>query len=360
MNNNVFLNYKVSDFDSKINGLSRGMLDSDGSIGIRWEFSEGYVRLKLEISLGAGIGNRVVLEYFKDQWNMGNIHGKSLSITAFQRLRMILNLFLSGPLFSHQSLDIQMIKCIINDFVDKKLHLKPEGQQTLLDLKYRLHNNNPSDLAKPRDYYEQILNLSAGSSEGKGDIIYQKLSNDFNQFRNETIQQMINKQLILSEADKWYITGVTLGDGSFFISFGIPRIIPNYTINTNIAGSLAPEFCLYGLTNNYLEATIVGNDACRITLSGIESVSQYVLPHFEKYPIPVGAKKECFEILKLVVQILKQYNTHTPPFDVVKQLVDLAYFMNTTPKKRSYSTKEGYLNAYEQYLKQRKSNKNSN
>jgi hypothetical protein len=354
MTKNEFLSYEVSGFDSKINGLSRGMLDSDGSVAIRWEYSEGYSRFKLEVSLGAGIHNKVVLEYFKNLWNTGNIHGKLLSIHSFKTLKNMLKVFISGPLFSHQSVDIRLLKVIIHDFVNQKRHLKAEGQEIILDLKYHLHNNNPSHLANTRSQYEQMLNLSQGSSNGKGDVIYQQLMNDFNQFSNEKMKQMINKELILSEEDKWYITGLTLGDGSFFISFGIPRIIPNYTITTNLASSLAPEFCIYGLTNNYKKASKVGTDACRVSLSSVKSVSQYVIPHFEKYPIPVGAKKESFEIFKLVVQILQQYNTQTPPFDVVKQLVDLAYFMNSTPKNRLYSTKEEYLNAYEKYLKQNK------
>nr|YP_010500047.1 hypothetical protein [Gormaniella terricola]UWV18224.1 hypothetical protein [Gormaniella terricola] len=352
--NNKFYIRTSSHLTKRMNGLSRGMLDSDGSIGIRWEKDRGSPRLRLEVNLGARIENRMMLEEFKNSWGVGNIHGKLLSVQSFQTLEKMTKVFKSGPLFSHQSLDFQMIDEIKTKLVDKKLHLTPNGKEQILDLKYRLHDNKPSSLATTREDYEKMLNLSRGSSVGKGNSIYDHLASDYKEFKLETINSMKNKNLVLSEEDYWYITGFTLGDGSFFISFGIPRIIPCFTLTTNLASSLAPEFCFYGLTNEYNPASKVGNDACRMTFSSISKVMKFVIPHFEQYPLIDCPKKDVYNTYKAACEILNKHKTQVPPFSVVEELVELAYDMNPIVSDRRFESKEQYLSAYKAFLSKSK------
>jgi hypothetical protein len=142
----------------------------------------------------------------------------------------------------------------------------------------------------------------------------------------------------LPPIDPHFVTGITDGDGSFFISFKANRrIVASFTV---IQESTSKEV-LTELSEYFNCGTVydLPSAASRFQVENLEKLINHVIPHFVEYPLHT-VKKEYFEIFSQVCRLLKEGVHKTD--EGLQHIIDLAYIMNKEGKGRRL-TKEEFI-----------------
>jgi len=138
--------------------------------------------------------------------------------------------------------------------------------------------------------------------------------------------------------DPHFVSGLTEGDGTFFISFRANRrIVASYTvIQESSSREVLTELIKYFNCGAVYD---LPSAASRFQVENLDKLINHVIPHFAEYPLHT-VKKEYFEIFSQVCHLLKARVHKTD--EGLQQIIDLAYNMNKEGKGRRL-TKEEFI-----------------
>lgn len=258
-----------------------------------------FEELKLYLNSGHVVTNRSEVNYVIN--SLPQIKEKILPLIDQYPVR-------AGKLDSY--LKFKQVIEMMND----KQHLNKEGLAKIIDISYG-------------------MNLASSRTQEKKLELFKLI--EFNQEIN--IENPPTP--VLPPINPEFVSGLTDGDGSFFISFrAYGRITPSFTV---IQDSSC-EDVLIELTKYFNCGTVYhvkSANAYRFQVESLEKIINNVIPHFKNNPL-FTEKKTHFEIFSQVCDLL-QSNTHKTN-DGLLQIIDLAYNMNKEGKGRRL-TKEEFI-----------------
>ena len=202
------------------------------------------------------------------------------------------------------------------EMINNKQHLNKEGLAKIIDISYGMNLASSRTQEKKLELFKLI-----GFDK---EISFERLSAP-----------------ILPPMNPEFVSGLTDGDGSFFISFRANgRITPSFTV-------IQDSSCKDVLTElkKYFDCGTVYSlksaNAYRFQVENLEKILNNVIPHFNNNPL-LTEKKTHFEIFSQVCDLLKSNTQKTN--DGLLQIIDLAYNMNKEGKGRRLTKKEFICN----------------
>lgn len=297
-----------------------GLVQADGSFHIAVDRNKSYklgIRITPKLILSQHISAK---PFFKDLINyLGvghlNTHRDEVQIVVNslpQIKQRILPLFDLYPVRSGKLISYLKFKQVV-EMMELKEHLTAEGLAQIIEISYDM---NLVSQRKPERKLE-LLKL-IGFEQGV------------------TVKNPIIP--IVPSMDPHFVSGLTEGDGTFFISFRANRrIVASYTViqESSSKGVLTEltEFFNCGAVYDLPSA------ASRFQVQSLDKLINHVIPHFSEFPLH-SVKKEHFEIFSQVCHLLKARVHKTD--EGLQQIIDLAYNMNKEGKGRRL-TKEGFI-----------------
>ncbi len=139
-----------------------------------------------------------------------------------------------------------------------------------------------------------------------------------------------------------YITGFVDGEGTFSISFSRREklrtkieVRPSFSIsqhkrNLKILQKIQRYFGVGAIRFSKRDQNY------KYEVRSINDLIRVIIPHFEKFPLQTTKKKD-FEIFKKICHLIHSKHHLNP--DYLNQIIDLAYMMNESGKRR-YSKKK--------------------
>lgn len=140
----------------------------------------------------------------------------------------------------------------------------------------------------------------------------------------------------------WYVTGLVEGEGCFCVSFNRRRRLkvgietrPSFSISLSkrdleLVKKLREFFGCGGIRFCRSDRTY------KFEVRAIDDLWHKVIPHFKRYPL-AGQKRRDFELFAQICDLVHR-NHHLNP-NYLRQIIELAYSMNTSGKRR-YSREE--------------------
>ncbi len=135
----------------------------------------------------------------------------------------------------------------------------------------------------------------------------------------------------------WYVTGIVEGEGCFMVSFNRRKQL-KVGIETRPAFSLSLNQRDLNLLKDIQAFFHCGairysktDRTYKYEVRRVADLARKILPHFQKYPL-AGAKSQDFEKFARIVRMVHARGHLNG--DILKQIIDLAYSMNPSGKRR--------------------------
>lgn len=353
----------IDEYDANV---IAGLTDSDGGFGFTWSprsrMSIGY-QLELHWTITQLKQNASLLYWVKQKLPQGSVincgDNKIFRINTIQGFKnIVIPLFEQCPLYSPKMKSFLIMKKVIS-IIDNKEHYTTKGLQKLIALHQEL--NGPQANKISPEVWAKRFNVPFNLKAAKREV--RPVNKRYNRQVNLIRQKIANGSLVVQPG---YITGFTMGDGSFCISFGKPsqnlRIQPVFSCYQGLNSKLPLEildYCFNTKTKSIVLTKVTGNVKGRIIstrnllkfhLTGIKNAKEQIIPHFNLYPIPAGSKKQHFEIYRDVVAIFSKSRQKT--LSDVLDVIELAYEMNDRGAPRKIC-KSDYIQMVQEYFNQK-------
>lgn len=322
-------NIKMTQNFNKIHpAFISGFVQADGVFHVDISRSKDYklgVRVTPSLHLSQHINSIRFLHEIKEYFNVGHITSNknrneaSYVVNSFPKLKeVILPHFDIFTLKSGKFESYVKFKEIIN-LMDKKAHLSADGLIKIIGLSYDLNFGTQRKLENK----EELIKLILEKSKIVTPLVKTSLGSDL----TNTFESLISPE---------FISGLTDGDGSFFVSFkNNKRITVNYTIiQDSDSKSVLTEVKDYF---NCGEVYDLKSRAARFQVENLTDLTNIIIPHFMKYPLKTN-KIEHFKIFCKVCELLL-LNDHKTEEGYIK-IIELAYDMNNNGKGRKLPKKD--------------------
>jgi len=312
-----------------------GLVQSDGGFHIAIDRSKSNklgIRVTPKLILSQHISAK---SFFKD---LMNYLGVGHLITSKNEVQIVVN---SLPQIKQRILPLldlypvrfgKLISYLkfkqVVEMMELKKHLTAEGLAQIIEISYDMN------LVSQRKVERKLSLLKS--------IGFDRSIFDRSNVRLKAIELGVSVQNpilpTLPPIDPHFVSGITDGDGSFFISFKANRrIVASFTV-------IQESSCKEVLTelSEYFNCGAVydlPSAASRFQVENLEKLINHVIPHFVEYPLHT-VKKEYFEIFSQVCHLLKERVHKTD--EGLQQIIDLAYNMNKDGKGRRL-TKEEFI-----------------
>jgi hypothetical protein len=315
--------------NNKINpAFISGFIQADGVFHVDISRSKDYklgVRVTPSLHLSQHTDSINILHEIKEYFNVGHIttnknrNEANYIVNSFPKLKeVILPHFDKYTLKSGKFESYVKFKEIIN-LMDKKAHLNADGLIKIIELSYDLNFGTQRKLENKEELIHLILEKSKGVTTSVKIPLNSDLSN-------------INESSISPE----FISGLTDGDGSFFVSFRKNRrITVNYTIiQDSDSKSVLTEVKDYFNCGKVYD---LKSRAARFQVENLTDITNIIIPHFMEYSLKTN-KIEHFQIFCKVCELLL-INDHKTN-EGYNRIIELAYDMNNKGKGRRLSKKD--------------------
>lgn len=317
----------IQNFNNRINpAFISGFTQADGVFHVDISRSKDLklgVRVTPKLHLTQHTDSINILHEIKDYFNVGHITTKNnrneanYTVNSFPKLKdVIIPHFDKYTLKSGKFESYIKFKEIIN-LIDNKAHLNADGLIKIIELSYKLNFATQRKL------------------ENKNELINLVLSKKMTPLNNVALESdLIN--IVESSISPEFISGLTDGDGSFFISFRKnKRITVNYTI-------IQDSECKSVLTEvkdyfNCGKVYDLKSRAVRFQVENLADITNIIIPHFMKYPLKTN-KNEHLNIFCKVCELLLTNDHKTN--EGYNKIIDLAYDMNKNGKSRKLPKEE--------------------
>ncbi|KAG2219182.1 hypothetical protein INT45_008357 [Circinella minor] len=296
-----------------------GFTQADGNFHIALEKATKStlgLRVKPKFSLSQHISAKPFFEYLKTHLDVGYVYTSrsdvNFSVNSLPQIKnKILPLFDEYPLRDGKLNSYLRFKQVVK-MMDNKQHLTKEGLAKIIHISYSM---NPIGSLRTEENKLKLL-----KSIGYDQEIY---------LENLSIPN-------LSPINPDFVSGLTDGDGSFFISFrSNGRVTPSYTvIQDNSCRNVLEELVRYFNCGKVYD---LKSNSCRFQVENLDDIINKVIPHFNNYLL-LTEKKTHFEIFSKACELM-QSNSHKTQEGFL-ELINLAYDMNKDGKGRKLSKDE--------------------
>jgi len=321
----------IQNLNNKINpAFISGFTQADGVFHVDISRSKDYklgVRVTPKFNVCQHTDSINLLHEIKEFFNVGHIttnknrNEANYTVNSFPKLKeVILPHFDKYTLKSGKLESYVKFKEIIY-LIDKKAHLDVNGLIKIIELSYSLNFGTQRKL----ENREELINLVLEKSTLCATTLLVKDSLEYDLI--DIAESSINPE---------FLSGLSDGDGSFFVSFRKnKRITVSYTI-------IQDSGCKSLLTEvrNYFNCGKVydlKSRAVRFQVENLTDITNIIIPHFIKYPLRTN-KIEHFRIFCKVCELLlsKDHKTN----EGYNKIIELAYEMNKNGKGRSLPKKD--------------------
>lgn len=319
----------IQNLNNKINpAFISGFTQADGVFHVDISRSKDYklgVRITPLLHLSQNTDSINLLHEIKEYFNVGHIttnknrNEANYIVNSFPKLKeVILPHFDKYTLKSGKFESYLKFKEIIY-LIDNKAHLNADGLIKIIELSYNLNFGTQRKLENKEEYIKLVLEKSRAINPLVKISLESNLSN-----------------IIESSISPEFISGLTDGDGSFFVSFRKnKRITVNYTIiQDSDSKSVLTE------VKNYFNCGKVydlKSRAARFQVENLTDITNIIIPHFMKYPLKTN-KNEHLKIFCKVCELLL-INDHKTN-EGYNRIIELAYDMNNNGKGRRLPKKD--------------------
>ena len=303
-----------------------GFIQADGVFHVGISRSKDYklgVRVTPSLHLSQHINSINLLHEIKEYFNVGHIttnrNEANYIVNSFPKLKeVIIPHFDKFTLKSGKFESYVKFKEIIN-LMDKKAHLSADSLIKIIELSYDLNFGTQRKLGNK----EELIKLILERSKIETPLIKTCLESDL----TNTVESLISPE---------FISGLTDGDGSFFVSFKKnKRITVNYTIiQDSDSKSVLTEIRDYFNCGKVYD---LKSRAARYQVENLTDLTNIIIPHFMKYPLKTN-KNEHFKIFCKVCELLL-LNDHKTKEGYIR-IIELAYDMNNDGKGRKLPKKD--------------------
>jgi len=160
-----------------------------------------------------------------------------------------------------------------------------------------------------------------------------------------------NKDLLVSTRDwangdlrlvlnPWWVTGIVDGEGSFNVSIQTTGNKPKITVTFKVDQKEDSAGILYDLSRFFKCGSVSldsrGYKSYRV--SSIDSILEFIIPHFDKYPLITSKQLNYLAFREIVELIKNKESSNTEGVNKIKGL------LSTMNSKRSFLEKWNYLN----------------
>ena len=288
-----------------------GFVQADGVFHVDISRSKDYrlgVRVTPLLFLSQHINSINLLHEIKEYFNVGHIttnrNEANYIVNSFPKLKeVIIPHFDKFTLKSGKFESYVKFKEIIN-LMDKKAHLSADGLIKIIELSYDLNFGTQRKLGNK----EELIKLILEKSKIETPLIKTYLESDL----TNTVESLISPE---------FISWLTDGDGSFFVSFkNNKRITVNYTIiQDSDSKSVLTEIRDYFNCGKVYDLKL---RAVRFQVENLTDLTNIIIPHFMKYPLKTN-KNEHFKIFCKVCELLL-LNDHKTKEGYIR-IIELAY-----------------------------------
>lgn len=321
--------------NNKINpAFISGFTQGDGVFLVSISRSKDYklgVRVTPLLNLSQHTDSINLFHEIKEYFNVGHIttnknrNEANYTVNSFPQLKeVILPHFDKYTLKSGKFESYVKFKEIIN-LIDNKAHLNADGLIKIIELSYNLNFGTQRKLENK----EEIIKLVLEKSKEVTKVVKIPLESNIS-------------NIIESSISPEFISGLTDGVGSFFVSFRKnKRITVNYTIiQDSNSKSVLTEVKDYFNCGKVYD---LKSRAARFQVENLADITNIIIPHFMKYPLKTN-KNEHLKIFCKVSELLL-INDHKTN-EGYNRIIELAYNMNKKGKGRRLS-KEDFIKLIE-------------
>lgn len=297
-----------------------GFTQADGNFHIsfyRVAKSALGVRATPQFSLTQHIKDKALLENLKTDLGVGRLHCHRSEVNYVvnslpQIKKTILPIFEEYPVRAGKLESFLKFKEVIN-MMDNKEHLTKNGLAKIIEIGYNMNTASSRTEEKKQELLKYI------GYEG-----------------NLTVEELTIPSL--PDITPEFISGLTDGDGSFFIGFNSKgKVTASYTITQEAScKNLLEELVKFFNCGNVYDPK---SSYCRYQVNSLNDINNKIIPHFKEYEL-LTSKKEHFETFSKVCDLL-QNDVHKTEEGLL-EIVNLAYNMNRDGKGRKL-TKEEYI-----------------
>ena len=147
------------------------------------------------------------------------------------------------------------------------------------------------------------------------------------------------ERLYDSEEARWFLAGFIEGEGSLTVSvkahptakFGF-YVDPEFFLYQHVSGQRLLEFAQYVFHTGRIFPKPGNPNVLTFAVTDRRSMTEQVVPFFEKYVVPFSCKAATFECFKEILDKMNRKEHHDPQGLV--QIVEIAYRMNPASKGR--------------------------
>ena len=159
--------------------------------------------------------------------------------------------------------------------------------QKIIDLRYELHNGETRQNNMTRSEFERRLNVMPNSSIGAASDLIRKINVNY----IFTIFKMFKAiKANTYKVNPFYVSGLTLGDGSFFLVYGKNRVVPGFTLSLDFKSRFVILVAQYLIAGQLTKVIDPKNNSARLAYVSFGRAVNNVIPFFNKYPLLLGKK----------------------------------------------------------------------
>nr|YP_009162953.1 hypothetical protein [Phycomyces blakesleeanus]AKT93720.1 hypothetical protein [Phycomyces blakesleeanus] len=298
-----------------------GFTQADGNFHVGFQKISNYsigVRVTPKFSLTQHIRAKPLFEELKFNLGVGHVvtHRSDVNyvVNSLPHIKdKLLPLFDAYPLRAGKLESYMRFKYVI-DMMDNKQHLNKEGLANIVNNSYLMNTAS----SRTEDKKQELLKL----------IGYEG---------NLKIEELILPKLPPINSD--FVSGLTDGDGSFFIGFrGNGRITASYTvIQESSCKSVLEELVDYFNCGKVYD---LKSKSSRFQVENLDDICNKIIPNFKNNEL-LTDKNTHFHLFSRACELI-QNKAHKTQEGLV-EIIDLAYNMNKEGKGRKL-TKEEYTN----------------
>lgn len=297
-----------------------GFTQADGNFHVAFQKTSSSLGLRVtpKFSLSQHIKAKPLFEELKSELGAGYVltgRGEvSYVVNSLPQIKdKIIPLFDAYPLRGGKLEAYVKFKYVV-DMISEKEHLSKEGLANIINNSYLMNTASSRTEAKKQELLKLI------GYEG----------------------DLISKEFILPELpplNSDFVTGLTDGDGSFFISFrNNGRITPSYTvIQEKSCRSVLEELVDYFNCGKVYD---LKSSSSRFQVENLDDICNKIVPKFKDSGLLTN-KKTHFDLFSNACELIEKKAHKTK--EGLNEIVDLAYEMNKDGKGRRL-TKEEYKN----------------